>query len=565
MSSSLWSESPVAHIQDLSVEILSRASSLSKRGKDAFRALYSQCGEDVATLAYTLMAPDFSWADYHPGIGGITLEELTAFSASILELVRRCKDAPGLEQWDIYEKKFRLSRYGIAPDRADELLQAQRALGYFPVVALTLAWLSSGDERDYYIFRHGFAIWEDACEEPLAAIAAHLGITAERCRQIRKHLFGELADFLQTIETDGPCPYDCLDGNVQSVVNEAEGTAFTADFIRFILGSSYPELTVIGDAEVSFLVKLKGGTDDAFVAAIPQGPAQEADFNAFLDGIEAKNVEKRTEVQYYPLPDSSPQARNLAATLARLRYGWTEEGGQLVIPTNADKNRSDIMENIIRDAGRPLSMEEIIKEYARRYPDRTTDPAKIRGNMQVNPCIVPIGRSGVYSLAEWRDGSARGGTIRSFVRECLDSSETHIVPTQEVFDYVRRFRPTSSNENIVTNLMLETEKSFRVIWKGDISYLSYSTEPIPEGYRQLTRTVTERRSFEESIALVDRFISRNGYMPKVCDDPEQTRLARFLTTQRSLRRRGLLTQEEISEFNRIESKANGGCVQLELF
>lgn len=565
MSSSLWSESPVAHIQDLSVEILSRASSLSKRGKDAFRALYLQCGEDVATLAYTLMAPDFSWTACHPGIGGITLEELTAFSNGILELVRRYKGAPGLDQWDIYEKKSRISRYGIASDRADELLQAQRALGYFPVVALTLAWLSSGDERDYYIFRHGFAIWEDARQEPLAAIAAHLGITSERCRQIRNRLFGELADFLQTIETEGPCPYDCLDGNLQSIVNEAESAAFTADFIRFILGSSYPQLKVIGDAEASFLVKLKGGTDDAFVAAIPRVLAQETDFNEFLDGIEAKYAKKRTEVQYFPLPASNPQARNLAAALARLRYGWVEEGDLLVIPPNADKNRSDIMEDIIRDAGRPLSMDEITKEYANRYPGRTADPAKIRGNMQVNPRIVPMGRSGVYSLAEWSDGSARGGTIRSFVRECLDSSETHIVPTQEVFDYVRRFRPTSSNENIVTNLMLESEKPFRIIWKGDISYLSYSSEPIPEGYRQLTRTVTERRRFEESIALVDRFISRNGHMPKVCDDPEQTRLARFLTTQRSLRRRGLLTQEEISEFNRIESKTNGGCVQLELF
>lgn len=564
-SYTLWSEDSIENIQELEVEIIERASSLSKRGRDAFLALYHQCNADVATMAHTLMAPDFSWASYHQKIGGKTLDELDTFTKGILELVGRHKEASGLGDWELLEKKCQLLSCGIAEEDAEKLQQSERTLGYFPVVAFVQAWLCSRNERDCHIFRHGLSIWEDAQEEPLASMAEHFNITAERCRQIRNHLFEEFSEFLSTIKPEGPCPYDCLDKDLADQVNQAEGTAFTADFIRFILGSTYPHLAIVGDPQDSFLVKLKGGTEDDFVVAIPRALAETFDFNSFLSAIQIRNTEKRTETQYLQLPEWDSEAKELACALAGLRYGWISENGSLVIPPNADKNRSDIMEDIIRDAGRPLTIEEIAEEYARRYPDRHTDRTKIRANMQGNPRIVPMGRSGIYSLSEWDSGQTRGGTIRSFVRECLDKSGTHIVPSKEVYEYVRQFRPNSSDENIITNLMLETDKPFKIIWKDGVSFLSYSADPLPDGYKQITRTVTEKRSFEESMALLDEFISHFGRMPKVCDEPEQTRLARFLTTCRSLRRRGLLPQEEMEELQRIETKVNGSCIQLELF
>lgn len=559
MSSLFCPGCSIGHIQDLAMEISGRATCLSKRGRNAFRTLFLRCGEDVATLAYTLMAPDFSWSSFHQGIGGKTLDELNTFSNGILELVSSHKDAPGLEEWDIYEKKCRLLLYGIAGDEADKLLQMECTLGYFPVATLVLAWLSSRNKRDYHIFRHGFAIWKDAQEKPLATIAVQLGITAERCRQIRNNLLGELVAFLQSIEPEYPCPYNCLDKELEHIVNKVEATDFSANFIRFVFGSLYPSLQVVGDTENCLFVKQKGGKEDVFIAAIPRHLAETYDFNSFLEEIESKNTGKRTEIQYLPLPEWSAEAKRIATSLAELRYGWTADEGRIVMPPNADKNRSDIMEDIIRDAGHPLKIDEIAEEYAKRYPNRATDPTRIRANMQGNPRIVPIGRSGVYSLAEWNTGKARGGTIRSFVRECLDNSDTHIVPAREVYEYVRQFRPSSTDENIITNLMLESEKTFRIIWKDGISYLNYSTGPIPEGYKQITRSFTERRSFQESIALLDKFISLHGRMPRICEDPEQTRLARFLSNLRSLRRRNLLPKEEMEELQRVESIWGSRC------
>lgn len=562
---SLWTDSPIQHIQDLAPQLQERASTLSKRGKDAFVSLFRQCADDVAQLAYTLMAPSFSWEDCHPGLGGKTLGELAGFTREILDLIQENKDAPGLEEWEDYSKRFLIMKYITEREEVDELLNLERTLGYFPLSAFVLAWLSSRSGRDSYIYRHGFAIWEYTENEGIAQMAEHLNITNERCRQIRSHLFVVLRSFLQELSLEGPCPYDYLSPELGAFVNNAENSAFTPDFIRYMFGQAYRDLCTVGLAEDSLLVKLKGGTADVFVAALPNSLVQKFDFNAFLSNIESVNGKKRTEIQRIPLPDGDEEVSAVAATLALLRYDWKRDNKVLLAPPNTDKNRPDIMEDIIRAAGHPLSIDEIVREYSARYPDRVADHAKIRSNMQVNPHIVPIGRSGVYSLSEWTSGSERGGTIRSFVRECLDGSETHIVPAMEVFEYVRRFRPSSSDENIVTNLMLETEKSFRIIWKDGMSYISYSAEEIPQGYKQITRHFCERRSFEESVALLERFIAKIGRMPKVGDDPDETRLARFLSNERSQRRHGMLTEKEMSELNRLEKKASENAIQLELF
>ena len=54
-------------------------------------------------------------------------------------------------------------------------------------------------------------------------------------------------------------------------------------------------------------------------------------------------------------------------------------------------------------------------------------------------------------------------------------------------------------------------------------------------------------------------------MPKVCDDPEESRFARFLSHIRSQRRKGQLTEEEMRELARLDARLSGGAIQLELF
>ena len=564
-SPSLWADCPIRHIQDLEPQILGMASHLSKRGQDAFGALYAQCEERVPTLLRTLIDPLFSWIVCHDRLGEKTLSELAAFSSDVLALVEKYGAVPGLEDWDICKRKASLAKYGIPPESLEVLFQLEQSLGYFPVLALVGAWIDAREERDNYICCHAFDFWQDSRGEVLSDIAEHLGITAERTRQVRVALFRELTLFLQGLALDSPCHYDPLSLDLADTVSKAEGTSFNANFIRFILGGAFSSLTAVGRVEDSFVLKLKGGTDDAFVAAVPMSLSGTFDFNGYLMGLEALRAQKRVEPHREPLPEGPSGLKDCCAALAFLRYRWERDGDFLLLPPNEEKNRPGIMEDIIRDAGRPLTVDEILQEYKRRYPERKTDVRKIRGNMRLNPRIVPIGREGVYSLAEWTEGSIRGGTIRSFVRECLDASGNHIVPTKEVCEYVRTFRPTTSEQTIISNLKQESSKSFRILWKDGVSYLSYSSQEIPEGYTPYLRSQTVRRSFQESVDLVDAFISTHWRMPSLGGEPSEARLGRFLSTARRLRRRGLLSEEEMAELDRLETRLDGGVIQLELF
>ena len=564
-ATSLWGDGPVHEIQDLSFEILTRASRLPKRGKDAVLALYNQCGRKVAEFAYTLLDPAFSWESVAGGLGGKTLGELSDFSKDILKLLSEYQTVPGLEDWVIRQGKAKLIRYGLSEEQADGIIRLEYELGHFPLASFLRDWFSSRPERESYIYRHGFAFWEAADPEDLGAMGAHLSVTRERLRQIRVRLAKELSTMLEGLSLPEPCPYPVLSPDCAALTNAQENTGFTADFLRYAIGSAFNDQSLVGPPLEAFFVKLRGEVEDPFVAAIPITLARQYDFNAFLADIELVNGRKRLETIRWVLPSETTEITEMAAKLAFLHYGWKTEEGELVIPPNAEKNRSDIMEDIIRSAGRPLTIEEIAEEYARRYPDRKTDRSRIQGNIHVNPRIVPMGRTGVYSLSEWNTGTERGGTIRSFVRECLDNSESHLVPAREVYEYVRRFRPSSTDTNILCNLMLETEKSFLLVWKEDIPYWTYTSNGIPEGYRKYNRAFEGARSTAESMEQLNRFVSRFGRMPRVCADPEETRLARFLSKVRGLRRRGLLKEEDRVALQAIESRLDGGALQLELF
>ena len=565
LATSLWGQGPVHEIQDLSFEILTRATRLSKRGKDAVRALFNQCGRKVAPFAYTLMNPAFSWANVAEGLGGKTLGELSDFTEDILKLLAGFQTVPGLEDWNVRQGKAKLIRFGLSGDQADGIIRLEHELGHFPLATFLRDWFSAHPERERYIFRHGFAVWEATEPEDLGTMGERLSVTRERLRQIRVRLAQELATMLDGLSLPGPCPYPVLSPDCAALTNKEEDTSFTADFLRYAIGLAFNDLSLVGSPLESFFVKLRGEAEDSFVAAIPSVLARQYDFNAFLAEMEAVNGRKRLETTRWELPSETGEITETAAMLALLRYGWKTEEGELVIPPNAEKNRSDIMEDIIRSAGRPLTIEEIAEEYVRRYPDRKTDRSRIQGNIHVNPRIVPMGRTGVYSLSEWNTGAERGGTIRSFVRECLDNSESHLVPAKEVYEYVRRFRPSSTDTNILSNLMLETEKSFLLVWKEDIPYLTYTSDGIPEGYRKYYRAFEGVRSSEESMEQLNRFVSRFGRMPRVCADSEETRLARFLSKVRGFRRRGLLKEEDRVALQAIESRLDGGVLQLELF
>lgn len=558
---SIWEDCSLTSAQELEPLILDASSKLSKRGRDAFNSVYRKNG-DVSSFAQLIIGADFSWKSL-PHLGQKTCQELSDFTARLLDLFHKHKNLKGLEDWESLKREYDLRSLGIRPEDAKRIVSIEHNIGHFPLCAFTHSWIAALDERDRFICENGMNIWNNRELMGLADIAEHLDITNERARQLRVKVFDDLKFIISRISTDAHCHYDFLSEGLVKDTEDKEGSSFNANFTRFLIGSYYNEMMVVGNVEDAIMFKLRGGDADAFIAAVPRELRSEFDFNGFIEKLSALNKEPHTETILVPLPEDT-RLKEISSKLAYLNFGWKTDDSSLVIPPNADKNLPEIMEDIIRCAGHPLTIDQILEEYTRLYPSRIADKNRIRANMQSNPRITPIGRSGVYSLSDWKDGSSRGGTIRSFVRECIETSESHIVPTSQVIEYVRQFRPAITQENLIANLMLETEKSFSVIWKDNESYLTYSSQEVPDDFKKITRAYSRRRSFEENVELLKKFISEQGRMPQRGRDNDESRLAAFLSNQRSLRQRGLISKEREAIIEDIEKRLSG-LIQLELF
>ena len=133
------------------------------------------------------------------------------------------------------------------------------------------------------------------------------------------------------------------------------------------------------------------------------------------------------------------------------------------------------MEEILREAGQPMTLAEMMDEYMYQYPERDANESSLRGAIGGNKNIVPVGRSSTYALAEWNHETFRGGTIRQFVQECIDQSPEKIARTADVAEYVMRFRPGTNEYNILTNLSLDAENTYRFFYKDGQMYIGYSS------------------------------------------------------------------------------------------
>lgn len=557
---SFWDTETISHVQDLEPLIRGLAANLSKRSRDAFLLVYDG---DVAEFAYKLLDPGFSFKSI-PKLGNKSIAELDEFSDRVLAMVEDHKSCSGLEDWEYRKRRRALADSGIPLSEVDAVVGIESRLGYLPVARIADSWIKGQELRQRELYRKNFGIWTGREVVCVADMACELGLTGERTRQLRIVAYDKLLSFVTGLEVGGPCPYDCFCPNLENLVNQKEGTSFNANFIRFLFGTVYPDLRAVGNVQDCILPKLRGCEADSFVAAVSENLCKRFSFDCFLSEIGRINAEKRTEKSILALPEDAA-VRKAASAIAYQRYGWQSEDVSLIIPANADKNLPEIMEDILRDVGHTLSLDEIVQEFSSRCPDRTAEPSRIRANIHSNPNIRPIGRSGVYALAEWSEGECRGGTIRLFARECLDRNPDMPVSVSDVLEHVRKFRPDTTETNMVSNLMLETEKSFAVVWRDEVNYLMYSDRPVPEGFKRISRTVVPRRSFGESMALVNSFVDHNGRYPRTNGDEDEQRLARFLNTQRSLSRRGLLETDEQEALDAMDRKLAGGTFQLNLF
>ena len=139
--------------------------------------------------------------------------------------------------------------------------------------------------------------------------------------------------------------------------------------------------------------------------------------------------------------------------------------------------------------------------------------------------------------------------------EYLDALDNPIAKADDVCEYVRRFRPESSDGSISSNLMQESNRKFVVLQKEGVRYFGYSGRDYGPMYRIIVGERPLKRSTEESMRLLEEFILANGHFPYGNDaNEEEYRLYRFVGNRRSAYKRGALQEQEAEDWKTFENR-----------
>ena len=424
------------------------------------------------------------------------------------------------------------------------------------------------EEEDRAIVDGCILIHEDQPLQDRDEIAAMVGLTPERVRQKRNKLIESLAAYFATYRAFGfvdKCPYNYQMSRVNEDINATEGTDFSLHFVNWVLASTFDEIAIFGDV----LRTLTGYYDKHFfVCLAPANLCQYMDFNAFLEDVETRLTEKRIDEEKVNLrnlidshlktqycEDEMPDIETACRSILFLHYPVEVDFGQVIFKPNARKNNTLVIEEILRAAGHPMTLEEIYEEFIYQYPERYTEMNSLRGSINNNPNILPIGRTSTYTLTEWESDEHKGGSIRSIVIEYLDQQDLPIALIPEIVDYVCKFRPTTDEKNIVSNISLDKSGQFGFYYRNGERYIGLTSGDFPQEFFPVESSAKSSAANSIWYPKILSFIEERGHFPFSSGvDDEEKQLCHFWMRQERYYANGELDSHALIFFERVTSQ-----------
>lgn len=531
--------------------ILAKADSLTVRSRNVINNYIRSCNYSVVRLYARFTSPNFSISKLN-NIGRKTIDETQLFFDETKSLIERFIGSSSVDAAANELARLQLSKISIPDEYLDNILAMKEQLGYFPLFATISVYMSGLNDETKAIIEGCIRVHNGQVVQDRKEVAQQVGLTPERVRQKRNNIIEELAEYFANIRKAGfisENPYNFTMVHTEEYINSTEGTDFTANFVRWVLSETFDDITMVGEI-------LKPLTsfynDDLFVNIVLTEQTQYFDFAAFVAALDEKLAEKRTDeqrvnlksfmapfykVQYYE--DYQKDIETSCRSIIYLNYPVDVDMGQMIFQPNSRKNNPDIIEDILRAAGHPMTLDELYDEFSYQYPDRSVAYESFRGNIGKNKNIVPIGRTSTYALVEWQNGTYRGGTIREFASEYLDSIPERIASVESIGNYVRQFRPETEDDSIVANLNQHKTIKFAIYQRDGQRFIGYRSLTYDPSYVLFDPERVTRRSTEESMKLLIDFIKEHKHFPlHQPNDPEETRLSKFVDSMRSIYNRG---------------------------
>lgn len=546
------------NIDEIFPLIFRKTEELPMRAKNAVQVFMTEQGNSVRGLLTATRDPYFSVGQMK-NVGKTTAPVIERFFAEIHEYVSGFCSAEDVERAVAEFTAPKLAELPIPEECHIRIMEMKDRLGYFPLFAAVSEFLKGLDEASSIIADGCVRIHQGQCIKNHKDVAHSLNLSNERVRQKRNELIGRLSDFFALIGRSGfvgKNPYEYLTVRTEEYVNSTEDTDFTANFVRWALSGVFDEVTLVGDI---CRVLTRFYHDDLTVSIVPTVLCPLFDFPAFVSALDSKLSERRIDSEKLPLREFispfytaesygelSREVELVCRSILFQSYPVDTDGECIVFRPNSRKNNPAIIEDILRQTGHTMTLDEIFAEFVRLYPDRKIAAEAFRGNVGNNKNIVPLGRSSTYALAEWNSGSRRGGTIRMFVDECLNSSPQRIVSVAEIGEYVRSFRPGTTNEGILANLSQESTRKYVVYVKDKIRYVGYRDLEYDPSFERLDSHKSPKRPLGESLSLLAEFVDSHDRLPRnSAETQEELRLYRFFGLMKSRHRCGKLESPDL--------------------
>ncbi len=537
---------------------------LSVRAKNGFAIFLEENNNSLTDLYAAVTNPKFNPVKMK-NVGRNTAREISELFDRIKEYLESFADEQAVAD---AVAKYYTKTYDdlLIPTEAQDCIRdLENSLGYFPLFASINAYLDSLEGEKRAIVDGCILIHEGQPLQNRDEIAAAVGLSPERVRQKRNKLMESLAAYFATYRTFGfvdKCPYNYQMNRVNEEINSTEGTDFSLPFVNWVLASTFEEIAIFGDV----MRTLTGYYEKHFfVCLAPADLCQYMDFNAFLEDVEARLTEKRIDEEKVNLrnlidshlktqycEDEMPAIETACRSILFLHYPVEVDFGQVIFKANARKNNSLVVEEILRAAGHPLTLEEIYDEFIYQYPERYTEMNSLRGTVNNNPNIIPIGRSSTYTLAEWEGDTIRGGTIRQIVSDYLHSLDLTIATLSDITENVRQFRPTTDEYSILTNLSLEQTGMFSFFFRDGVRYIGLSENTYPIEFFPYSGDARNAVTMSINYPKLITFIVENGHFPFSSGvDEEEQQLCSFWRRQEHYYNAGELSASGLEYHTRI--------------
>lgn len=181
----------------------------------------------------------------------------------------------------------------------------------------------------------------------------------------------------------------------------------------------------------------------------------------------------------------------------------------------------DCLCKILENRGSSMRYDEICDEFVSRYPEfKLNNTTTLRSYILRSSKILPVGRSGRYVLAHWKEIFT--GSLTEFMIKCLRDSQRPMSLSQ-LYKNALKFFPDTTEKSMSTLIYLDKGKNF--VSLGTVGYglkELYYPDVLPATPRSVSRLPFEQR-FEQ----VKDFVAKNQRMPMNLN-PEESTLSHWL-------------------------------------